>query len=174
MYFCEAAPAISSESFFALETIFCSAASSAFGFVAHRGARHDFVHRLLDGGQQRKLSAHGALQQPAGDDEPVDFVGAFEDAVHARVAIGALRRILLDKAVATVNLHGLIDDVVEHLRAGDLDDGALDGILLNGLADGFGIFLDQPESACPSCRRCDRPSTRPRRCRPPSAPASRG
>ena len=64
----------------------------AFQFFAHRRAGEHFVHQLLDGGHQRQLAAHGALQQKSGDDEAVDFVGAFEDAVDAGVAVGALGR----------------------------------------------------------------------------------
>ena len=122
---------------------------------------------FLMAGISGKLSAHGALQQPAGDDQPVDFVGAFEDAVDARVAIGALGRILLDEAVAAVDLHGLVDHVVDHLRAPDLDDGALDRVLLDRLASflgGIGLACRLRRARRPSCRRCDRPAPRRRRC----------
>src|SRR5581483_10709465 len=67
-----------------------------------------------------------------------------EDAVHARIAISALGRILFDEAVAAVDLHDLVDHAVEELRAPDLDHGALDGVLLDGLANlpgGFGAGL---------------------------------
>src|SRR5215472_1303992 len=104
----------------------------------------DFVHQLLDGGHEGELSAHRAFEQKAGNDKAVDFVGAFKDAVDAGIAIGALGGILLDKAVAAVDLDGFVDHVVDHLRAPDLDNGALDGVFLDGLAglgEGVGCSL---------------------------------
>ncbi len=55
------------------------------------------IHHPLNGGHQRQLAGHRALEQPSCDDQPVDFVRALEDAVDARIAVGALRRILLSR-----------------------------------------------------------------------------
>ena len=98
-----------------------------------RRAGHDLGHHRLRGRNQRELAARGALQQHAGDQQAVDFVGAFEDAVDARIAVGALDRVVLMVAVAAVDLDAFVDDVVEHFGGVDLDDGALDGELLDGL-----------------------------------------
>jgi hypothetical protein len=76
-----ATPAAKSAIFF---TAASTSASRASGSVVIRAGiegrrlRH-FVHQLLDGAEQRKLPAQRALHQPAGDDQPVDFIGAFED-----------------------------------------------------------------------------------------------
>ena len=121
----------------------------AFALLAGAGAGHHFVHELLDGGHQRQLAGHRALHQPAGDDQAVDLVGAFEDAVDARIAVGALGRILLDVAVAGEDLHDVVHHHVEHLGAPDLQDGALDGVLLDALLDlargalGVGVDIGQ-------------------------------
>ena len=77
----------------------------AFAVFFRGRAGHDLVHQRLDGGHQGELAGHRGLHDPAGDDQPVDLVGAFEDAVDARVAIGALCRVLLDVAVAGEDLH---------------------------------------------------------------------
>ena len=98
--------------------------------VERRRLRH-LVHELLDRRQQRQLPAERALHQPAGDDQPVDFVGALEDSVDARIAVVALRRILLDVAVAAHGGDQLVGHQRQHLRAIDLQDGALDGVLLD-------------------------------------------
>ena len=114
MYFWEAAPAANRASFLACASSLRSSASGPSSSSPRRGPGQHFVHQLLDRGHQRQLSGHGALEQPAGDDQPVDLVGAFEDAVDARVAVGALRGILLDVAVAAVDLHGVVH---HHSRA---------------------------------------------------------
>ncbi len=72
------------------------------------------------------------LRIVAGHDQPVDLVGALEDPVDARVAEEPLGGILLDEAVAAVDLHALVGAVVEHLGAEDLDDRRLDRELLDG------------------------------------------
>ena len=69
---------------------------NAFQFVAERRARKYFVHQLLDGRHQGKLAGHGSLQQKARDDEPVNFIRAFEDAIDAGIAVGTLGRVLLE------------------------------------------------------------------------------
>src|SRR5262249_11222253 len=67
-------------------------------------------------------------------DHAVDLVRPFKNAVDARIAIGALRRVLLDEAVTAVDLHDLVDHLIDHLRAPDLQDGALDGVVLDAFA----------------------------------------
>ena len=65
-----------------------------------------------------------------GNQQPVDFVRAFEDAIDARVAILPLGRVVAHEAVAAVNLDVLVDGVVDHLAAGDLEDRRFDRELL--------------------------------------------
>ncbi len=84
---------------------------------------------------QRELAGHRPLHEKAGDDEAVDLVGAFEDAVDARVAVGSLRRILFHVTVTGINLHHVVDDRIEHLRSPNLKDGALHRIFLDSLLD---------------------------------------
>ena len=78
----------------------------------------------------------------------------FEDAVDARVAVVALGGIVADVAVAAVNLDVLVEDEVERLAAGDLQDRRLDGELFErGAGSAFG--------ACPPCQRASiRPAVR--------------
>ena len=84
------------------------------------------------------MSRHGALQQKAGDDQAVDFIGAFKDAIDAGIAVSALGRILFDETVAAVNLDGFVHHVVDHLRAPDFEDRTFDRVLLDRLARFFG------------------------------------
>ena len=51
----------------------------------------------------------GALHQHLDDEHAVDFVGALEDAVDARVAVEACHGIIFVEAVAAIDLDGLID-----------------------------------------------------------------
>ena len=177
MYFCVAAPAANRPSFLACATSLRSSASAPSSSSRHRRTGEHFVHQFLDRRHQRQLPGHRALQQESGDDQPVDLVGAFEDAIDAGVAIRALRRILLDKSVARVNLHGLVDDVVDHLRAPDFNDRALDGVLLDRLQRLLrgigGRFVDLAERRRPSCRPCDRPAIRRHRAESPCWRSSR-
>ena len=105
MYFCEAAPAANSASFFALASSAC-ARRPAGPRRLRRGAGPDITSSMscLMAGSSGNWPGHGALHQPSGDDQAVDLVGAFEDAVDARIAVGALGRILLHVAVAGVDL----------------------------------------------------------------------
>ena len=80
------------------------------------------------------MSRHRTFQQEASNNEPVDFVCTLKDAINPGIPVSALGRIFLDKAISTVDLHGLVDDVVNHLRAPHFNDGAFDRILLNRLA----------------------------------------
>ena len=114
MYFCVAAPAANSVSFFAWASSSSSSASGPSRLFS-AGAGHHLVHQLLDCGHQGELAGHRGLHQPASDDEAVDLVGALKDAVDAGVAVGALGGILLDVAVAGEDLQHLVDDHVEHL-----------------------------------------------------------
>ncbi len=77
------------------------------------------------------------FSKKAGDDQPVDFIGAFEDAIDARIAISALGRIFFDKSVAAVNLDGFVHHVIDHLRAPDFEDRTFDRVLLDRLARFF-------------------------------------
>ena len=92
------------------------------------------------------------------DQHPVDLVRALENPVDARIAVHLLDPILLDEAVAAVDLHGLIHHEVQHFRAEDLVDGALDRVLrdrLRGLharirprdVDGLEDRVEEPSSA---------------------------
>src|SRR5579864_8502886 len=143
MYFCDAAPAVNSAIFFAFDERALRRERPIGSFGEARPGEY-FVHQSLDCGQQRKLTGHGALQQPPRDDQAIDFVCAFEDAVHAGIAIHALGGILFDESVPAEDLHHFIDDVVEHLRTPDFQDGALNRVLLDLLANflaGIGGFL---------------------------------
>mmetsp|Transcript_21033 Transcript_21033/g.81292 ORF Transcript_21033/g.81292 Transcript_21033/m.81292 type:complete len:205 (-) Transcript_21033:4250-4864(-) len=50
------------------------------------------------------------LQHTAGDDDAHDFVGAFENLVHAGVACQPFQRKLIQVAIATVQLQGFVAD----------------------------------------------------------------
>src|SRR5207237_1153143 len=63
--------------------------------------------------------------------EPVDLVGPFEDPVHSAIAVRALDRVILDEAIAAVDLQPLVDDLEHPLRAGHLHDRGFDGVLLD-------------------------------------------
>ena len=176
MYFCEAAPATSRPASCRLRPA-CARRPVLLRVPRRHGPAITSSMTFLMAGSSGKLSAHGALQQPAGDDEAVDFVGAFEDAVDARVAIGALGRILFDEAVAAVDLHRLIDHAVEHLRAPDFDDGALDGVLLDGFADSLAareFFVDLGQSGVHHADGAIDHRLAGVDARPPSARSSRG
>ena len=94
-----------------------------------------------------------ALGQHAGDQQAVDLVGAFEDAVDPRVAVLPLGRVVVHEAVAAVDLHVLVDDEVDHLAARDLEDRRLDGELLERGEHGVALVravdgaVDQPGGA---------------------------
>jgi hypothetical protein len=164
MYFCVAAPATNRPKLLRLRYQFALFCQWTFDLLADRRPAQHFVHQLLDRRHQRQLAAHRALQQETRDDEPVDFVGAFEDAIDAGIAIGALRRILFHEAVAGIDLHRLVDDVIDHLRAPDFEDRALDRIFLDRLAPFLwprrGWPSRSPKAARPSFRPCDRRATR--------------
>src|SRR5688572_11732209 len=56
-----------------------------------------------------RVNSQATLANLAADDDPLDFGGAFPDAVHANVAIKALHRILAHIAAAAQNLQRLVD-----------------------------------------------------------------
>ena len=74
-----------------------------------------------------------------GHEQAVDLVRALEDAVDPGVAPVALGGVVLDVARAPEDLDVLVDDVVEHLGAPDLDHRALDVVLLDPLQGGLGV-----------------------------------
>ena len=49
-----------------------------------------------------------ALHEHLNDEHAIDFVGAFEDAVDAAIAVGARHGIILMKTVAAENLHAFV------------------------------------------------------------------
>ena len=89
-----------------------------------------------------------------GHDQAVDLVGALEDAVDARVAQQPLGLVLLDEAVAAVDLHRLVGAEVEHLGAEHLDDRSLDRELLDR------VDLARADRRCRAARSSIRPVVR--------------
>ena len=104
-------------------------------------------------GDDRQRALGRPFGQHAGDQQPVDLVGAFEDAVDPGVAVLALGGIVVHEAVAAVDLHVLVDDDVNHLAARDLEDGRLDGELFERGEHGVALVravdgaVDQPGGA---------------------------
>ncbi len=98
--------------------------------AVERGRARHLVGQPRRRRDQPDVALGGAARQQAGDQQPVDLVGAFEDAVDAGVAVAAFGRVVADEAVAAVDLHVLVDHVVGGLAAGDLGDRRLDGVLL--------------------------------------------
>ena len=85
------------------------------------------------------MAAHGALHQHLDDEHAVDFVGAFKDAVDARIAISAADGIILVETVTAEDLHRLVHHEIEHFAAIDLGDGAFDGVFLEDLHGALGL-----------------------------------
>ncbi len=104
--------------------------------------RDDVRRRRGVGALERQGSLAGAAEEHAGHQQAVDLIGAFEDAIDARIAIGPLHGIVLMIAVAAMDLHGFVHHVIQRLRAEDLDQGALDGELFTGLHQGFSRILN--------------------------------
>ena len=122
-------PRIINAVFFIAPTARRSASSgSSDGFGDARGQQ--FVLQLSGRGDDRQAPLHGTFRQHAGDQQAVDLVGAFEDPVDARIPIVPFGGIVAHEAVAAVNLDVLVEDEVEHLAARHLEDGGLDGELL--------------------------------------------
>src|SRR5215475_7531902 len=100
-------------------------------FDVERRPGQQLLLKFLRGGQQGQLAFHRALEQHSGDQQPVDLVSAFEDAVDAVVAVDGLDRIAAGEAVAAVNLHGLVGAIGQDLAAGDFQDRAFDRVLFD-------------------------------------------
>src|SRR5215510_5655448 len=113
-------------------------------FDVERRPGQQLLLKFLRGGQQGQLAFHRALEQHSGDEQPVDLVRAFEDAVDAVVAVDGLDRIAAGEAVAAVNLHGLVGAVGQDLAARDFQDRAFDRVLFDRGED-FGriVFVDR-------------------------------
>src|ERR1017187_7123066 len=56
----------------------------------------------------RQVTGASVLQDLAGDDQPLNFAGAFADGAELDVAVKLLSGIILDKSVAAVNLHSFV------------------------------------------------------------------
>src|SRR5262245_12446572 len=100
-------------------------------FDVERRPGQQLLLKFLRGGQQGQLAFHRALEQHSGDQQPVDLVRAFEDAVDAVVAVDGLDRVTAGEAVAAVNLHCLVGAIGQDLAAGDFQDRAFDRVLFN-------------------------------------------
>ena len=87
--------------------------------------------KFLRGLQQRQLAFHRHFQQLSGDDQAVDFVRAFKNAVDAGVAVRAGDWVLLAETVTTEHLHAFVCDLTQHFRAVHLDDAGLDAAAFN-------------------------------------------
>ena len=106
-------------------------------------------HRLVEDGQ---LALYRPAHESAGHEQPVDLVGALEDPVHAGVTPVALGRVVLDVPGAPEDLDGLVDRVVQHLRAPHLEHRALDVVLLDA-GQRLGGRGDAGEDAVDHARR---------------------
>src|SRR5579872_161163 len=81
--------------------------------------------------QQAHCSVHAALlfaEDGAGDDQALDFAGAFADGAELHVAVKLLRGIVLDEAVAAENLHGFVGHAHGGLAGVELGHAGLLGI----------------------------------------------
>ena len=175
--FCTASPRHMSATFLAPATIAVSAARNASSSARGGGPGGDLVHERVGLVEHRQLALHRAADEPAGDQQPVDLVGALEDAVDAGVAPVALGGVVLDVAGAPEDLHRLVHAVVEDLGGVDLHHRALDVVLLDAPQGVRAVVRPRPRPGCGrSCPRCGTRST-PRRRRgspSPRACASRG
>ncbi len=129
---CMAAPSPSRMTFLNGATA-CASASSGSALepsLPDGVGAHERIEHLARGRDKREVPFHGALHEQPGDQQPIDLVRPFEDSIDARVAIMALGGVVADVTVAAVNLHVLIEHVLERLAAGHLRDRRLDGELL--------------------------------------------
>ena len=101
-----------------------------------RPRRQQLVLQLLRGGDQGQRALDGPLDEHARDEQPVDLVRPLEDAVHPRIAVVALGRVVPDEPVAAVDLHVLVEHLVQRLAARHLEDRRLDGVLLQRAENG--------------------------------------
>ena len=95
---------------------------------------------------------HGSRAQPAGDHHLLDLVGPLADRQDLRVAVHAADRILLDVAVAAVDLHGLVG-------AADGEPAGLELRLRGGEAERPAGVLQQRGAVDEQPRRPRSPST---------------
>ena len=130
-YCLEATPSRNSPTFLAFATTSVVAVVERF-FIAAASGRVPFLR---------------AAQQHAGSQQPVDLIGAFEDAIDAGIAIRPLHGIILMVAVAAVDLHGFIHHVIERLRTEDLEEGAFGGELFAGFHQRLARILNVADQA---------------------------
>ncbi len=84
------------------------------------------------------MPTHGPFHQHLHDQHAIDFVGAFKNAVDARITVRPADRIFFMETVAAKNLHGFIHHVIEHFAAVNFCDRAFDRVLLenfHGVSD---------------------------------------
>ena len=91
----------------------CTAPSSGGSSARRRGS--------WPWGPSRQLAAQRAGPERPGDHHLLDLVGALADGEDLRVAVEAAHRVLLDVAVAAVDLHGLLG--AAHRQAAGLELG---------------------------------------------------
>jgi hypothetical protein len=105
--------------------------------------------------QEVEATRHRALEQRARDEQPIDLVRALPDSVDATITVGAGRRIVLDVAIAAMDLDELVDHAIELFGGEDLGDRAFDRQLLERPLDFLGTRvlgageprIDQPRDA---------------------------
>ena len=77
-----------------------------------------------------------AFDESAWYQQAIDFVRSFEDPVDTCVTVVTLGLVVLDVSIATVHLNVLVEDVVKDLASGNLHEGGLDGVFLQGRENG--------------------------------------
>ena len=125
-----AVPIASQCDLFHSPTVWSSVAS---GNAARRfgcGRRQQVVLERARRSNERQPAFERAPHEQPGNQQAVDLVGALEDPVHTRVAVVPLGGVVADEAVAAMDLDVLVEDVVQHLAAGDFQDRRLDCELL--------------------------------------------
>ena len=75
----------------------------------------------------RPVAVHQLFEQLPRDHQPLDLAGAFADGAELDVAVELLHRIVLDEAVAAVNLDGLVRDAHGGLGREQLGHGGFAG-----------------------------------------------
>ncbi len=123
-------PSTISETFFIAATVRRSfSRGPSPGSSAGEGVRSSSCSRRA-AGISPKPPFTARLASMPGHEQAVDFVGAFEDPVHAGIAVMPLRGVVPDEAVSAVNLHVFVEHEVEHLARRDLEDRRFDRELL--------------------------------------------
>ena len=77
-----------------------------------RGIGHDLLSDGLCCRQQGQATLHGSPQHGPRDEETVDLIGPFPDAVDSAIPVGSLGRILGAVPIAPQGLNILINTVV--------------------------------------------------------------